>query len=78
MMKLAAFKINKCGKYINIIKKFLCDSSFLKLVYHMVKNYKVIDTEVACKEPINNMINVWSEKAVKYLKNSSYRIKFVR
>jgi hypothetical protein len=43
--KLSTFKIDKCGKYINLTKKFLCDSNFLKLAYHMIKNRSGINAK---------------------------------
>lgn len=38
--KLSTFKIDKCGKYINITKDFLSDPMFLKFAYYLIKNAK--------------------------------------
>lgn len=38
--KLSTFKIDKCGKYIDITKEFLSDSLFLKFAYYMIRNSK--------------------------------------
>jgi hypothetical protein len=55
--KLSTFKIDKCGKYINLTKKFLCDSNFLKLAYQMIKNNSGINTKSLDGETLDG-INV--------------------
>ena len=41
--KLFAFKIDECGKHINLTKTFLADPKFLKFAYYLVKNTKEDD-----------------------------------
>ena len=36
--KSSTFKIDKCGKYINLTKTFLCNSNFLRSTNCMIKN----------------------------------------
>lgn len=43
--KLTTFKIDKCGKYINITKELLSNFNFLRIGYSMTKNKKGVHTE---------------------------------
>jgi hypothetical protein len=49
--KLMTFKIDTCGKYINVTRDFLCDPDFLKLAYYMIKSDKSINVR---SKGINN------------------------
>lgn len=44
--KLSTFKIDVCGKYINITKEFLCDPMFLKFAYYLIINSKGVHRQL--------------------------------
>jgi len=70
--KLSAFKIDKCGKYINITKDFLSDPMFLKFAYYLIRNAKGAHNEF---DGINDN---WFNKTAQLLKDSQYLFKPAR
>jgi hypothetical protein len=40
MEKITSFNRDKCGKFINVTKEFLCDPKFLRFAYSLIKNNK--------------------------------------
>jgi len=70
--KLSTFKIDKCGKYINITKDFLSDPMFLKFAYYLIRNAKGAHNEF---DRINDN---WFNKTAILLKNSQYIFKPAR
>ena len=44
--KLATFKRDKCGKFLNITKDFLVDPIFLKFSYYLIKNNRGVSEDL--------------------------------
>lgn len=53
--KLSAFKIDRCGKHINLTKEFLCDPNFLKFAYYIIKNNSGINAKSVGKETLDGI-----------------------
>lgn len=67
--KIFAFKMHKCGKFIDLTKTFLTDSKFLKFSYYLIKNTKGAQIQL---DGINDK---WFEKTADKIKNSLYKFK---
>jgi group II intron reverse transcriptase/maturase len=67
--KLSTFKMDKCGKYINITKEFLCDPMFLKFAYYLIRNGKGIHAQ------LDGLNDKWFKKTAELLKNGQYKFK---
>ena len=76
--KLSTFKIDKCGKYIDLTKEFLCDPNFLKFAYHMIRNNVGINAKSLDKETLDGINNEWFLKAALSIKKSQYKFKPAR
>lgn len=67
--KMTTFNRDKCGKFINITKEFLCDPKFLRFAYSLIKNNRGVDKNL---DGINDK---WFETAASQINNSSYKFK---
>jgi group II intron reverse transcriptase/maturase len=76
--KLTTFKIDKCGKYINITKELLCDPDFLRLAYSKIKSNKGVNTKAADNETLDGISSEWFDKAANLIKSSQYKFKPAR
>jgi len=76
--KLSTFKIDRCGKYINLTKEFLCDPNFLRFAYHMVKNNSGINAKSLDGKTLDGINTEWFLKAASLIKNSQYKFKAAR
>jgi len=76
--KLSTFKIDKCGKYINLTKELLCDPNFLKFAYYTIKNNSGINAKSADGEIIDGINAKQFSKVALLIKNSQYKFKSAR
>jgi retron-type reverse transcriptase len=76
--KLTTFKINKCGKYINITKELLCDPDFLRLAYSKIKSNKGVNTKATDNETLDGINSEWFDKAANLIKAAQYKFKPAR
>lgn len=76
--KLTTFKINKCGKYINITKELLCDPDFLRLAYSKIKSNKGVNTKATDDETLDGISSEWFDKAANLIKAAQYKFKPAR
>lgn len=76
--KLSTFKIDKCGKYINLTKEFLCDPEFLKFAYYLIKNNSNRSAKLIDDETLYGINIEWFSKAALLIKNSQYKFKPAR
>lgn len=53
LTKISTFKVDKCGKYINITRDFLCDPSFLKYAYSFIKINQGNQAIIADRKSLN-------------------------
>jgi len=76
--KLSTFKIDRCGKYINLTKEFLCDPNFLRFAYDMLKNNFGTNAKSLDNESLDEINTEWFLKAACLIKNSQYKFKTAR
>lgn len=76
--KISTFNIDKCGKYINITRDFLCDISFLKYADCLIKNNNCICSEVAGEKRLSDVGESWFERIGDLLKRSQYKFRPAR
>jgi len=76
--RLTTFKINKCGKYINITKELLCDPDFLRLAYSKIKSNNGVNTKATDNETLDAISSEWFDKAANLIKNAQYKFKPAR
>lgn len=67
--KLTTFRMDKCGKYINITKEFLCDPMFLKFSYYLIRKSRGAESQ------LDGINNDWFNKAASKIKNAQYIFK---
>lgn len=70
--QLLAFKKDKCGKYIDITRKFLSNPDFLKLAYYSIKNNKRM------RATLNDITDEWFSKTANQIKQAQYKFKTAR
>lgn len=76
--KLTTFKINKCGKYINITKELLCNPDFFRLAYNKIKSNKKVNIKIINNGTLNEISFAWFYRATNLIKNSQYKFKPAR
>jgi hypothetical protein len=67
--KLSTFKMDACGKFINITREFLCDPMFLKFAYYLIRNGKGAHTQ------LDGINDIWFQKTAEAIKNCQYNFK---